>query len=186
MLHHFCPRLLVARLTDLSPEFFVERGLRAAILDLDNTLVAWRGAEITPAVRGWVEGALATGMKLCICSNTHRPRRLAQLAAELGVPYIEGVAKPRRGGFLRALVLMDARPEETAVIGDQLMTDIWGGNRCGLLTILVEPLSRVEFIGTRIVNRPLEAWLMGRMRRRGMLERWAPPIESGAAKESDG
>src|SRR6476661_832065 len=114
MLQHFCPRLLVARLIDLAPVFFAERGLRAVILDLDNTLVPWRGVEIEPSVRGWVESALAGGLKLCICSNTHRPRRLAQLAAELGVPYIERVAKPRRAGFLKALALMGTGVAETA------------------------------------------------------------------------
>jgi HAD superfamily phosphatase (TIGR01668 family) len=125
-----------------------------------------------------VESARTAGLKLCICSNTHRPRRLARLAEELGVPYIERVAKPRRAGFLRALALMEVRPEQTAVVGDQLMTDIWGGNRCGLLTILVEPLSRVEFIGTRVISRPLEALLLARMRRRGMLTHWRPAAES--------
>jgi putative phosphatase len=172
MLQHFCPRLVVSRLTDLSPAFFQERALRAAILDLDNTLVPWRGAAIAPEVRAWVARCRDAGLKLCICSNTHRPRRLSQLAAELEIPYIERVAKPRRAGFLKALALMGTGIAETAVVGDQLMTDIWGGNRCGLLTILVEPLSRVEFIGTRLVNRPLEAWLLARMRRRGMLKGW--------------
>lgn len=173
MLQQFCPQLMVARLTELSPGFFDARGLRAVILDLDNTLVPWRGVEIAPEVRAWVAGCRDAGLKLCICSNTHRPRRLAQLAAELEIPYIEGVAKPRRSGFLRALALMGTGVADTAVVGDQIMTDIWGGNRCGLLTILVEPLSRVEFIGTRVVSRPVEAFLLGRMRRRGMLKRWS-------------
>jgi len=186
MLHHFCPRLVAARLTELSPAFFAERGIRAIILDLDNTLVPWRGAEIAPEVTAWVEDSLAAGLKLCICSNTHRPRRLAQLAAKLGVPYIERVAKPRRGGFLRAMALMATGIEDTAVVGDQLMTDIWGGNRCGLLTILVEPLSRIEFIGTRIVNRTVEGWLLAGMRRRGMLEHWSPAEETVPARGTHG
>jgi HAD superfamily phosphatase (TIGR01668 family) len=186
MLRHFCPRLVVSHLTELSPAFFAERGLQAVILDLDNTLVPWRGAEIAPEVSAWVGRCRAAGLKLCICSNTHRPRRLAQLAAELEVPFIERVAKPRRGGFMRALTLMGTSVAETAVVGDQLMTDIWGGNRCGLLTILVEPLSRVEFIGTRMVNRPLEAWLLSRMQRRGMLDRWSPVREPAMSREVDG
>jgi HAD superfamily phosphatase (TIGR01668 family) len=174
MLRRFCPDLVVSRLTDLTPDFFTERGIQAVMLDLDNTLVPWRGAEITPEVSRWVIEAVEAGLKLCICSNTHRPRRLAQLANRLGIPYIERVAKPRRAGFLRALALLEARPEETAVVGDQLLTDIWGGNRCGLMTILVPPLSPVEFIGTRVVSRTLENVLLARMRRDGMLKTWAP------------
>jgi HAD superfamily phosphatase (TIGR01668 family) len=185
MIRRFCPELVVSRVTDLEPAFFAERGIRAAILDLDNTLVAWRGAEITPEIRGWVAAALRSGLKLCICSNTRRAHRLAILSKELGVPHIERVAKPRRAGFLKALALMEAQAAETVVIGDQLMTDIWGGNRCGLMTILVEPLSSVEFIGTRVVHRPLEALLLRRMGRMGLLRRWPPSPSGEAASEHD-
>jgi predicted HAD superfamily phosphohydrolase YqeG len=41
------------------------------------------------------------------------------------------------------------------VVGDQVFTDILGGNRSGLFTILVKPLARREFVGTKI-NRTLE------------------------------
>jgi HAD superfamily phosphatase (TIGR01668 family) len=186
MLDRFCPQLVAPRLTDLTPAFFADRGLRALILDLDNTIVPWKGAEISPEVQRWVEELLRAGVRLCICSNTRRPRRLAALADQLGVPYIERVAKPRRRGFLQALELMEARPDETAVVGDQVMTDIWGGNRCGLTTILVEPISRVEFLGTRIVSRPVEALLLGQLRRRGLLREWSPAQSAGRTEKQDG
>ncbi|HOS42632.1 MAG TPA: YqeG family HAD IIIA-type phosphatase, partial [Armatimonadota bacterium] len=44
----------------------------------------------------------------------------------------------------------------TAIIGDQLFTDIWGGKRLGLYTILVSPLSPRESLFTRALQRPLE------------------------------
>ena len=59
---------------------------------------------------------------------------------------------------------MGLQKEETAVIGDQLFTDILGGNRAGLFTILVVPLDRREFFGTKI-SRMMEKLVMHKIRR---------------------
>ena len=47
---------------------------------------------------------------------------------------------------------MGTAPGETAVIGDQIFTDVFGANRVGLYTVLVSPLSRKEFLWTRFVR----------------------------------
>jgi len=171
----FCPTWTAPSVTSISPEFFREHGVRGVILDLDNTLVPWRGAEIPPEVADWVRRMRAAGLRLCIVSNTHRPGRLHRLAAVFEIPYVPGSAKPGRAGFLRALAMMETSGPETAVVGDQVMTDIWGGNRCGLMTVLVDRLTPVEFVGTRLINRPIESLLLDRLRRRGMLR--AVPAE---------
>jgi HAD superfamily phosphatase (TIGR01668 family) len=163
----FRPDLRARSVTEITPELLAARGIRALILDLDNTLVPWHGLEVVPSVAAWITQLQEAGVRLCIVSNTHRPRRLKQLAALLGVAFVPSGGKPRRGGFLRALTTMDATAEETAVVGDQIMTDIWGGNRCGLLTILVEPLSAVEFWGTRVISRNVERMLLQRLERGG-------------------
>jgi uncharacterized protein len=169
MLHRFCPRLVVPTVTALPPEFFLSQGLTAALLDLDNTLVQWHQTAVEPAVAEWVAGLAAAGVRCCLASNTHRPGRLAELAQSLGVPFERGVAKPWGAGLRRCLARLGAAPEETAMIGDQIFTDIWGGNRCGLYTILVQPMSAREFIGTRMLSRPLEKAVLAALRRRGML-----------------
>jgi HAD superfamily phosphatase (TIGR01668 family) len=174
-LKSFCPTWTASSVTAIPPEFFQSHGVRGVILDLDNTLVPWRGAEIPPAVADWVQRTRAAGLRLCIVSNTHRPERLKRLAAAFDIPYIPGSAKPGRRGFLQALEVMETPARETAVVGDQVMTDIWGGNRCGLMTVLVERLTREEFVGTLLINRPLEALLLDRLRRRGLLK----PVPEG-------
>ena len=83
-------------------------------------------------------------------SNTRYPGRLKHLAEKLQVPFVKGRLKPRKSAFRPALELMNVSPDRVAVIGDQIFTDILGGNRLGLYTILVRPLSRREFFGTRI------------------------------------
>jgi uncharacterized protein len=167
-LQQFCPALSAGSVTEITPEFLTARGIRALVLDLDNTLVPWHGHEVAPPIRAWIEEIRQAGIRLCIVSNTHRPGRLRELAAHLGVACVPSGGKPRRQGFYRALAAMETTVDETAVVGDQLFTDIWGGNRCGLLTILVEPLSQVEFWGTRLVSRNLERLLLRRLKEGGV------------------
>ncbi len=177
MLSRFCPQLVVSSVTALTPAFFQARGLRAALLDLDNTLVLWHGIEVAPEVGAWIAEMKAAGLQFCLASNTHRPRRLAALGETLGVPFELGIAKPGRAGLRRCLERVGTPPEATAMIGDQVFTDIWGGNRCGLYTVLVRPMGPREFIGTRLVSRPLEKMVISALRRQGRLrDGW--PLEA--------
>jgi len=174
MLRCFCPQLVVPSITALGSQFFRDRGLQAALLDLDNTLVLWHGTTIEPEIADWIRRMKDGGTRFCLASNTHRPRRLAELGEALGIPYELGVAKPGRAGLHRCLARLGTSPGATAMIGDQLFTDIWGGNRCGLFTILVRPLSPHEFIGTRMVSRPLERVVITELRRRGLIREHLP------------
>jgi HAD superfamily phosphatase (TIGR01668 family) len=174
----FCPTWTAAAVTRIDPAFFTERGIRAVILDLDNTLVPWRSDVVSEEIGGWVRRMRDAGLSLCLLSNTHRPGRLSRLSQTLGIEYVPRSSKPRRAGFLRAMAMLNASPGETAVIGDQVMTDIWGGNRCGLMTVLVDRLSDREFVGTRWINRNIESLLLARLRRMGLLRDIPGGVES--------
>jgi len=63
---------------------------------------------------------------------------------------------------------MALKPSQVAVVGDQVFTDILGGNRLGLYTILVCPLNKKEFIGTRVV-RQVEKAVLNRLKRKGLI-----------------
>jgi HAD superfamily phosphatase (TIGR01668 family) len=166
---------------EITTAFLARLSIRALILDLDNTLVPWHGREVPEEVAEWAREMRDAGIRLCIVSNTHRPGRLKELAAVLGVQCVPSGGKPRRRGFYRALAAMGVTAEEAAVVGDQVMTDIWGGNRCGLPTILVEPLSGIEFIGTRLVSRNVERLILRALERRGArIERIVPEVDGEA------
>ncbi len=138
------------------------RGIRGLLLDLDNTIVAWRAYDVPHAVKEWLAEAKKRGLKLCITSNTRSRKRLERLASELNLQFVRGVIKPRSGGFIRAMKEIGTEPSNTAVIGDQVFTDVLGGNRIGLLTILVRPIDKREFIGTkisRLMEKVLFRWL---------------------------
>lgn len=146
----FTPSLRVGCVSDIEFAKLEKNGIRALMLDLDNTLTPWRGYDIYPGVREWIEKAKGAGFKLCIVSNTRTPKRLQQIASDLGLPFAKKALKPRSAGFREGLRIMECDFSEAAVVGDQIFTDVWGGNRLGMFTILVDRISPREFFGTKI------------------------------------
>jgi len=164
MINKLYPRLYVPALLDIPLEELGEKGIKAFILDLDNTITEWNNNSITEEVRQWFSQVKAAGFKACILSNNGE-QRVLQVAKTLAIPYICRAQKPRRGGYYQAVARMEVKPEETAVIGDQIFTDVLGGNRAGLFTILVVPISSREFMGTKI-SRAMEYFVLRRLRKR--------------------
>ena len=152
---YFRPDLRFDKLSSVDLNALWSRGIRGLILDLDNTLVPWRGADISPDIAEWAAKAGDMGFQICIASNTHRYGRLSKIAEALGATYVTGVSKPRRGGFRRAALQMGLELDQVAVIGDQLLTDIFGAKRLGVVAILVDKLAEREFIVTKF-NRLVE------------------------------
>lgn len=169
-LKRLCPSMCVDSVPAVNLEELQRLGIRALLIDLDNTLVPWKGRTLSPEVRTWVKSALAQGLKLCIVSNTRNMKRLHRLAEELDIPYVRKGLKPRRIGFRAALELLDEDVSHAAVLGDQIFTDVWGGNRLGSFTILVSPLHLREFFGTKI-SRFFEHMILRGLQARGMLGR---------------
>ncbi|MGI6035883.1 MAG: YqeG family HAD IIIA-type phosphatase [Limnochordia bacterium] len=170
MLQALCPDEAHSRLVDIDLDGLLQKGIRALILDLDNTLVKWHEAEVPAEVDHWVDQAKARGFRLCIASNA-LPERVKLIAGRLGIPYVSGALKPRRTPFRKALMRMDVVSQETAVVGDQIFTDVLGGNRLGLYTILTRPLSRKEFPTTRML-RGLENWVIRKLIQEGYISNW--------------
>ena len=161
------PRHCTPSVMDLDLAHLKKQGIQAIILDLDNTIVEWGATCVSPELIAWVAKLKKDGFKLCILSNG-MPSRVQLVAHKLRMPAVPRAIKPRRGAFLKALSLLGTSCDTTAVIGDQLFTDILGGNRCSLYTILTPPLSKREFLYTRMV-RIIEKMVLNYMRRTGVL-----------------
>ena len=128
--------------------------IKGIIVDLDNTLVAWGQKEVNQKIIDWVNEAKKLGLKICIVSNTNS-KRVAEFAKIFNIPYHSKYFKPFSIAFNNGLKILDTKKSETAVIGDQIFTDILGGNRLKLLTILVTPIVKRDSIGT-FLHRNLE------------------------------
>ncbi|MEO3947830.1 YqeG family HAD IIIA-type phosphatase [Gorillibacterium sp. CAU 1737] len=155
MLNKLVPRQQVATVYELVLTELWERGIRGIITDLDNTLVSARTPLATPELIKWLSELQQLGFKVVVLSNNGEAR-VSKFAAPLEIPFVYGARKPRIAAFHRALSILNLKPEETAVLGDQLLTDVLGGNRMGLYTVLVQPIALQEEGFFTRVNRVIE------------------------------
>ena len=167
LLKYFLPNEYVKSIIHIDADELQKRGIKAVITDLDNTLVAWNRSEASPELLGWFQRLKEKGILVTVISNNHL-QRVKSFVEPLGVPFVCSAKKPMSKGFKRALKTMGVKPDETVVIGDQLLTDVFGGNRLGFYTILVVPLSSTDGFVTRF-NRKMERMLLSKMRRKGMI-----------------
>jgi HAD superfamily phosphatase (TIGR01668 family) len=169
LLRKLIPHKSVSSIYGIDTKALWEAGVRGIITDLDNTLVGAKDPQATPQLINWLKELAKMGFKIVIVSNNNR-FRVAHFSDPLSVPYIYNARKPGSQAFVRAMNIMGLKPEQTVVIGDQMLTDVLGGNRLGLYTILVVPISpRDEGFFTKI-NRKIEKVAVSIMRRRGLLK----------------
>jgi len=167
MLERFVPTQAVEQVWQVDLAALRAAGVKHVLLDLDNTLTPWRSAEVPERTAAWIEQA-RQGFRVCIVSNTSKLRRLTKLCERLGIECVGFAQKP--WGVRRALRKLGAAPEETVLIGDQLLTDVFGAHLAGIRSILVKPVSSDEFFGTYFL-RAIERVVLGMLRRRGMFSR---------------
>ncbi len=163
-----CPSLFVDSVHDIQLESLQRRNIQGLILDLDNTILIWDENEFAPEILSWLQNVHLQGFKVVLVSNNHRTR-VEKMAGILQIPFIHRALKPTKSGFYQAMKIMDLPAEQIAVVGDQLFTDILGGNRMGFFTILVKSLSSKEFIGTRL-TRQLEKVAVKILKAKGLLK----------------
>ena len=155
MFENLRPKVYVDSICNIDLNKLIKtKKIKGIIVDLDNTLIAWGEKEVSQKNIDWVNEAKKLGLKICIVSNTNS-KRVAEFAKIFDVPYHSKYFKPFSIAFNNGLKILDTKKSETVVIGDQIFTDILGGNRLKLLTILVTPIVKKDSIGT-FLHRNLE------------------------------
>ncbi len=167
MLNNFLPDQFVKNIFEITPELLKEKGVKGIITDLDNTLVEWDRPLATPKIIEWFEDMKKNNIKVTIVSN-NKEGRVKSFSDPLNIPFIFAARKPMGKAFNRALMQMELRKAEAVVIGDQLLTDVLGGNRSGFHTILVVPVAQTDGFATRI-NRKIERRILNWFRKKGKL-----------------
>ena len=121
-----------------------DNGVRGVLFDVDNTLVR-HGEPATKQAKELFEHLRSIGLKTCIISNNKEPR-VSPFAKEVGSDYIYKAGKPSVRGYEDAMKRIHTTPDTTIFIGDQIFTDIYGANRAGIRTYLVQPIHPKEEI----------------------------------------
>jgi HAD superfamily phosphatase (TIGR01668 family) len=147
----FLPDAYVSGIAGIGLEQLWQSGIRGIVVDLDNTLVAYRESAVAPEVAGWVRAARARGFGVVLVSNNWSGR-VAAIGSHLDVPTVPSAMKPLPAAFFRALKVLGTPRAATVAIGDQLLTDVLGAKLLGMRAILTEPLSEHGFITTRAMR----------------------------------
>jgi len=172
VLNLFLPDKHVNSIFEITPDVLKAEGKKGAIIDLDNTLVPWNVDHATEDVVNWFKMMEEANIKVIIFSNNNE-ERVTVFAEPLGAPFIYKARKPLPRAFKQASELMQLDKSKIAVIGDQLLTDILGGNRAGFFTILVVPIVQSDAPITKF-NRNLERLILNHFYRSGKLIRRVP------------
>ena len=154
--YSFVPDIMFENALDIAPDFLISKGIRAVVLDIDNTLVTYGVAEPTEEVIAWIDSLKAAGLGVAIASNNHAPR-VELFNQKIGVFATCESKKPSAKAVKAACKHFGLKPEETAVIGDQIFTDVWCARNAGAMAILVKPIPYPEnlfFKCKRILEKP--------------------------------
>lgn len=168
MLKKFLPNEFVNNVYAITPEHLKNLGIKGIITDLDNTLVEWDRPLATPELTNWFKSMRDAGIKITVVSNNNETR-VGKFCAPLGIPFIHRARKPLSVSYKKAYQLLNLKADEVCMIGDQLLTDVFGGNRQGIHTILVVPVASTDGIWTRF-NRMVERRILSSFKKQGLLQ----------------
>lgn len=149
------PKLYLKKVQDITIEMLIKNKIKLLILDVDNTLIDYY-KNITEEVINWTKEMKGQGIKLYILSNTNDKKKAEEVAKKIDVKYKHFGMKPLKKGFKYIEKQTNIKPENIAVVGDQIFTDILGGNRCKMYTILVDPIDNKKDYWYTAWKRPIE------------------------------
>lgn len=133
------PKSIVDRLTEVTPQQLQARGIRFLMLDFDNTIIPYTTNTPTEEMEQWLQMMQQSAVGICVVSNSKRDR-VVKFCKARDIPVITHSKKPFRKGIGQCLAQFGLKPEETALAGDQIFTDVLGINRAGGISILVKPI----------------------------------------------
>lgn len=143
------PDFCFNRATDIRPDWLNEHGFTGLILDIDNTITRWEEFVVPEAELAWLNCMLAAGLSCRLLSNG-LPRKKSAVVKQTGIAHVTGIyVKPLRRSFRQGLSDLGLPPHQVLMVGDSVVTDIFSANRIGIWTCLVDPLSQIDFLGSK-------------------------------------
>ena len=148
------PKAYLKNVQEITIQFLMKNKIKALILDVDNTLIDYY-KNLSDEVVEWAHTLQGQGIKMYILSNTNKKEKVVNVAKKLEIPYKMFARKPSRRGFRKIQEELKINPENIGVVGDQIFSDVIGGNRSKMFTILVDPVTPKDYWYTAW-KRPIE------------------------------
>lgn len=156
------PNAYLNKVQDITIEFLMKNNIKALILDVDNTLIDYY-KNLSDEVIQWANEMKGQGIKLYILSNTNKKEKVEMVAKKLEIPYKSFAKKPSRKGFKQIQNELNFESKNIGVVGDQIFTDVIGGNRSKMFTILVDPVTPKDYWYTAW-KRPIENFIKQKLK----------------------
>lgn len=137
----FYPDLFVDKITDINLKVLCKLNIKNILLDIDDTVSPNNAVNISKDIIQWICMLKENSNKIVIVSNNSK-ERVEYFAKKLDVPYIYKATKPLPFGINKAMKIISAKKNNTALIGDQIFTDVLGAKFCSIKSILIEPLNK--------------------------------------------
>ena len=156
MKNYLTPDYMFGTFAEVTPEFLQSIGVRALLIDIDNTLAPYEEPDPNERVLAWFAELEKNGIKAALVSNNHAPR-VERFNKPLGLIAYPDSSKPFRGTLERAMKELGINHAETAMLGDQILTDCFAGKHIGLRAIIVPPIkdkTNLFFRFKRLLERP--------------------------------
>ncbi len=167
-MENFIPDIYQKSIYHIDYDKLLDDGIKCLLLDLDNTCVPYKDKEPNKKLMELFETLKDMGFKLIIFSNAPK-KRIAPFKKKLNVDSLARARKPLKKNFLKVIKMFNYELSDVAIVGDQLYKDILGGNKIGIKTILVNPMSKDDMILTKIIFRPLEGIKYRKLAKKGLL-----------------
>lgn len=161
-LKRFYPTYMFDKVEDIPYELIKKEDIKLIMMDMDNTLIDAK-KKYKNSLKHWIEEVSNLNVKMCILSNSPFGDKVKKIAKELNVEYEYNAGKPLLKGFKRVIEKSKFPKDNILMIGDQIFTDVWGGNRIGVKTVLVTPINKKESFFTK-VKRPLERLILKKIK----------------------
>ena len=153
------PDYIFPTFADITPDFLLSHGIKALVIDVDNTLAPYEQELPDQKTVDWFKNLSENGIKAALISN-NKPERIEKYNALLALPAYPDSKKPSTKAILRAIEEMGATLDSTAGLGDQLLTDTLAVHRLDMISIIVPPIKDKKtlfFRFKRLLEKPFIA-----------------------------
>lgn len=168
MLKKLIPNNYYKSIYDIPYDKLYEDGIRLILTDLDNTLISYKETMPNEKLFQWKKELEEKGFEIIIVSNS-RKDRVTNFASSFNVKCVKFSTKPLKRGIKKAMKKVASKRyalNEVILLGDQLMTDVFGGKRCKLNVALIEAIDKkTDTFPTRF-NRKLENFFLKRIQKK--------------------
>lgn len=136
---HFIPDDYFAEVNRIKPDYFVNHNIKWVICDIDNTLATYSEPVPIKKVKNWLDSVESAGTRIALMSNNSE-RRVCMFNSVLGYPYVSRAGKPGTKKLKKLMEFLKVKPEETAILGDQIFTDVYCAKKTGARAVMVRSI----------------------------------------------